>query len=384
MDKRVKPEADWDERLFRVLVRIILLAAAVYVLLQFLAAITYVLLFFAFVLVFSVALNPPVVWLERRGVPRVAGALLVALAGLLLAALLGWLVVPDLITQVTGLVENLPQYAAALAQRLSRLMADYPDVQQRLQAQFDAYAAERLIPSVQTLLIKVGQYSLSFFNALVFGILLFSTVVYALINPRPLLQGYLLMMPDRWRDAAARAFSRGAKIVNGWIWSNIIVGGIEGVAAAIFLAIMEVPGAVLWGVLAFFAEMVPRLGPYLAALPPILVALAVDPMTALWVAIFYVVLQEISGDFIAPQIRSSQMNIHPVTQLFVLLAMTAVFGLVGALIALPITGFLTAYYEEFYVYRQSADARLQARIDAMLSGRIEDDAQAREQPPDRG
>lgn len=95
---------------------------------------------------------------------------------------------------------------------------------------------------------------------------------------------------------------------------------------------MEVPGVWIWVGLALFAEMIPKLGLYIMAIPPVLIALSIDPMTALWVLIFYVVLNEITRDFITSRIRASTMDLHPVSTLFVMLVMASAFGLMGPLL----------------------------------------------------
>ena len=101
------------------------------------------------------------------------------------------------------------------------------------------------------------------------------------------------------------------------------------------------------------------------AVPPILIALSIDPMTAMWVAIFYLVLDEIMGDFVIPHIRASTMKIHPVSLLVMLLAMVTVFGLMGALIATPLTAFIKAYYETFYEKKLVA-SKTKEQVDMML------------------
>jgi predicted PurR-regulated permease PerM len=89
----------------------------------------------------------------------------------------------------------------------------------------------------------------------------------------------------------------------------------------------------------------------------------------MWVAIFYLVLDEIMGDFVIPHIRASTMKIHPVSLLIMLLAMVTVFGLMGALIATPLTAFIKAYYEVFYEKKQSVST-LKRQIDLMLFRKV--------------
>jgi predicted PurR-regulated permease PerM len=129
---------------------------------------------------------------------------------------------------------------------------------------------------------------------------------------------------------------------------------------------MRVPGAWVWGVLAFFSQLIPRVGFYLMAIPPTLVALAISPLTALWVAVFFLALDEILGDFIMPRLRSSSMNLHPVTIMFFLLIIGSAFGFVGVLLSTPIAALVKSFYDEFYLTRLKPDEKMEQRIDAII------------------
>ena len=117
-------------------------------------------------------------------------------------------------------------------------------------------------------------------------------------------------------------------------------------------------GALVWGALALFSELIPKIGFYIMSIPPVLGALSVSPLTALWELIFFLALNEIIGDFVMPKLRSSTMNIHPVSSIFLLLAMGSAFGLTGALMATPLAAIIKAFYEEFYVKKFNEDTDL--------------------------
>jgi predicted PurR-regulated permease PerM len=169
-----------------------------------------------------------------------------------------------------------------------------------------------------------------------------------LINPRPLLEMYLSCFHDDKKDKAADAFAKASVMTVGWMWSNVLAGALRATIVWFFLYFMGIPGVWVWAGVTFFAELIPKIGFYIMSVPPILIAFSISPATALWVAAFYIVLDEIIGDFIIPRIRSKTMKIHPVSILVMLLAMTAAFGVMGAFIATPLTAFIKAYYETFY------------------------------------
>jgi predicted PurR-regulated permease PerM len=118
---------------------------------------------------------------------------------------------------------------------------------------------------------------------------------------------------------------------------------------------MDVPGALVWAALAFFAEFLPRIGGYVMAAPPILISLTMGPMTAVWVGLFYLASNELLGNLVAPRIRGATMKLHPVLLLFFTLAFALAFGLLGAIVATPAAAFFSAYYGEFYLKRGTAE-----------------------------
>jgi predicted PurR-regulated permease PerM len=128
---------------------------------------------------------------------------------------------------------------------------------------------------------------------------------------------------------------------------------------------MDIPGVWVWAGVTFFAELIPKIGFYIMAVPPILIAFSISPTTALWVTVFYIVLDEIIGDFVIPRIRSKTMKIHPVSLLVMLLAMTAAFGVLGAFISTPLAAFIKAYYEVFY-QKELPRQKTNQHIDRML------------------
>lgn len=355
----------WDARLYHTFARLLFLGAALYVALRFLDAILFILLLFALSFILVIALNPVVVWLEARKVPRAVGTLLLFAAIIAAVGLLGWLAVPRLVTQAVVFVEQLPDFVERFQEQLARLSAAYPAVQDALTPD-DTQVVEQLTMWLQDILLRAGQYSLSFVAALALAALVAIIVAFTLARPRPLLEAFMTALPLRLRDPAERAFVRGSEAVSAWLVSDLIIGAIEAVSATIVLSLLNVPGALLWGALAFFSELIPSIGVYIMSVPPIIVGFAIDPLLGLWVALFYIVLAQVTSYFLVPMVRSSAMDMHPVTLLFAALALASVFGLLGAVIAAPLAGMLKAFYEEFYVARQPVDARLEQRVENML------------------
>ncbi len=347
---------------YKSLSRLIFLAAGLFVALWFAHEILEIILLLFFAIVITIVVNAPVTWLESKNIHRPIGSLVIFFSVLLCFALLGRMVIPKVVTQVRLLVTNLPAYLEGLNERIEKWLGEYGGDRQSAKNATNVIEA---LPPVSTIINSVGQYSIQLFRNLLLIIFFFCLVIYMLINPRPLLELYLSYFPDRKKDKASEAFSYASKMTIGWMWSNIVAGTIRAIIVWFFLYFMGIPGVWVWAAVTFFAELIPKIGFYIMAVPPILIAFSISPITALWVAVFYLVSDEIIGDFIIPRIRSKTMKIHPVFILIMIIAMSSAFGIMGAFIATPLTAFIKAYYETFYS-KQIEQEKHDKNIDRML------------------
>jgi len=344
---------------YKTLSRLVYLAAGLFVAIWFVHEIIDVCILLFFAIVITIVLNAPVTWLEKRKFSRTAASLLVFFGMLLVFALIGWMVIPKIVTQVQLLVANLPQYLENLNQRITGWLGDHGMAGEKVPSLSPTSA--QLTPFIN----RIGQYSLGIMSTVLMVIFFFCLVIYMLINPKPLLALYLSCFREDRKEKAAEAFSNASKMTIGWMWSNVLAGALRATIVWFFLYFMGIPGVWVWAGVTFFAELIPKIGFYIMSVPPILIAFSISPSTALWVALFYIALDEIIGDFVIPRIRSKTMKIHPVSILVMLLAMSAAFGVMGAFIATPLTAFIKAFYEAFYQKAQEP-GKADKYIDKML------------------
>jgi putative permease len=363
----------YGNELFRALAKAIFLTAGLVALFAFLRKITWVLLFFTLAAVLALALNAPVTHLEQRGVSRPLGAALVFMTFGAVLLLMGWLIGPPLVREATALLELLPLFAMDLADRVAVLLRGYPELEAQLR--LDAQMTSQFMPWVVGTLRNIWRYGLSLILLVILGLVLFAVVLYMVVNPRPLLATYVNSLPPQMREPGIRALTRASHMVVGWVYASAIISAMKAIPAFFFLSWIGLPGALVWSLFTFVADLVPRLGFYLMIVPPTLVALSIDPQMALWVALFYWGISEILGNLVAPRIQSSTMDLHPVFLLFITLAMVAAFGVLGAILASPVAGFVKAYYEEFYLARVAPAPDVEEQVNGMLARRLADPAE---------
>jgi putative permease len=353
-----------SRQLFDAIKKGLLYAAGLLILLWICYKIISVILLLLFALVLVIIINAPVTWLEKKNIRRGWACVIVFGTFLIVFGAIGWLVVPKISAQFTSLINNLPKYADRFSKNVATWFTNYPSISKKISAEGSDIA--NWVPSLPNALMRIGNYTLSVIGLVIILIIFFSMVIYAVVSPRPLLEVYFSFFSESNRERAQRALMHTSEMLIGWIRANLIGGTIAAVVVTTFLSIMGIPGAWIWGTLALFAELIPRIGFYIMSIPPILVGLSISPFTALWVLIFYLALDEVIGDFIMPRLRSSTMNVHPVSGIFLLLAMGSAFGLVGALLATPLAGIIKAYYEEFYLSKLKEDKEMAKRIDEVI------------------
>ena len=324
-----------------------LAACAAVVLIWFLQKVITAILLLFFAIVVAIALSAPVNWFCRRGVPRHWAAVLTLLIFFAAIVLLGALVIPRLVGQTMLLIRELPEFVVRLQDQLAALLTRYPDLQSFVAVDGSAAAGSSAIDLFRDL----SGISLSVLAGVALTIIFFSTVSYIVLDPKPIIRGYYGSLPVIHRRAGMRAYRRATRAVIGWTKASLVIGAIQAVATFIFLTLMEVPGALVWAALAFFSDFIPRIGGYVMAVPPVILSLTLGPMTAVWVALFYLVSNEILGSVVAPKIRGATMQLHPVLLIFFTVAFAIAFGVLGALVATPAAAFASAYYSEFYLKR---------------------------------
>ncbi|MGQ0660545.1 AI-2E family transporter [Sphingosinicella sp.] len=327
---------------------LVLAAAAAVVVLWFLYTVAAAILLLFFAIVVAIALSGAVDWLAAKGVPRKRAAVLTLLLFFGVIALICALVIPRLVQQIVVLANNLPRLILQVQGEVNGMLANYPDLQRF--ARFDPASAD-LGGAAMNIFAGVGAFSLSLLGFAALLIIFFSTVVYIVLDPIPLLHGYIGSLPRNYRAAGMRAYRRATKAVIGWAQASLVVGAIQALLVFLFLTWLGMPGALVWAALAFFSDFIPRIGGYIMAAPPMIIALGDGPLQAFWVGMFYLASNEILGSVVAPKIRGETMAIHPVAIIFFTVAFALAFGLIGAIVATPAAAFASAFYSEFYMKR---------------------------------
>jgi predicted PurR-regulated permease PerM len=134
--------------------------------------------------------------------------------------------------------------------------------------------------------------------------------------------------------------------VSAWLGGQFLLSGIIGASTAAVLGLLGVPYFAVLAVISAIGEMIPVVGPFLAAIPAILVALSVSWKLALFVAGFFLVQQQLENHLLVPKLMERQLGISPVTVIIALLVGSSLLGVVGALLAIPTAAIIQVLVQE--------------------------------------
>jgi predicted PurR-regulated permease PerM len=310
----------------------------------------------------ALALSAPVGFFARfmpRGLAIAVVYLLLILVPIGIAAA----IVPTIISEAEELVDNLPQYAADLQEfvndndRLRELEQDY-DLTGRLEE--EARQLPQRFGDAASVLGDIGAGLVSSIFAFV-TILILSVFM---LGGAPRWRHALLAQQDPVRrDAMERAGDRIAQAVANYVAGVLLQATIAGVTAWIVLSILDVPFAGALALLIALFDLIPLVGATLGAIVVAVITLFVDFPTAtiVWV-IYSVVYQQVENNLIQPQIQNRAVEIQPFVVLVSVLFASTLFGVLGALLAIPVAASLSVLLREYRNYRRAQSEYLRRTV----------------------
>jgi predicted PurR-regulated permease PerM len=285
-------------------------------------------------------LNPIVTALERRGVPRLAGAGIVYVLFILLVALAIDLLVPLVTRQISQVVDHFPGYVADAQTQLRRLAARFgaePNFQLDADHIRNWLAAGDNRQAVTRYLTGLRSFTTSLLSTLVIFVIGPIMAFYLLVDLPRLQRGAMVLVPPGRRDEIRGLMDRISQAVGGFFRGQLLVALFVGVASSIGLWLVGLPFWLLVGMVAGVFNLVPLIGPFIGGGLAVVIALvAGEPLTALWAALVLLAVQQLDNHLISPNVMSRTVQLHPVVVMLALLVGASFAGLFGMLVIVPL------------------------------------------------
>lgn len=268
------------------------------------------------------ALNPFIRMLRDFKVPKIIAIVVVYAIVIAFIVLLVIPILPFFVSQLQALFRAIPSYVDGATQALG--------------IQIDRSQINSIIAPIAS---SVGQNAL-FVTTKVFGgifsvITLFILSFYMLVDRQRLGRDLPNLFPTPYRQKAVLTVHLVEEKLGYWLRGQVVLSLTIGIITWVALTILGIPFALPLAILAGFLEIIPTLGPFIAAIPATIVGLAISPVTALSVIAVYVVIQLTENNFLVPKIMQKAVGLNPVVIIIAILIGGNLFGVIGALLSIP-------------------------------------------------
>ncbi len=310
-------------------------------------------------------IRPAVAWLHRRGLPRIVGVILVYF--LLLALLIGFvlLLFPLIVEQGTTIAAAVPGYY----QSLREWMMNYPNQLIVRLSEFLPETLPNLGPVQQTgpeMIASAGQV-LGFVTLMAEAIFIATVILvlafhWTLDGPQTI-RSLLLLIPKGQQATIRELVSAMETKVGSYIAGQGVLCLVIGIMALAAYTLIGLPNALVLALIAGVLEAVPMVGPLLGAIPAVLVALSIAPAKLVWVIVATVVIQQVENSLLVPRIMRKAVGVNPFVSMLSLFAFGSMFGIAGALVAIPMAAIIQLLLDHFVFHPQVMEPEVPAGRD---------------------
>ena len=277
----------------------------------------------------------------RSRVPRMLAILVIYLVIIVGVVLLALTIVPPLVSQAEGLWARVPR----MFDDVQRFLIRYHLMTRRVtfQEAVSNAPAGSGGNAVSTVLVALSSVIGGVFGVITILILSF----YLLIEAEPLFNYLMRFVPRRTRAHVSAGAREVVSKVSAWLRAQIVLAGVMGTFAAVGLGLLGEPYFFVVALIAAVGETIPIVGPVIGGVTAVAVAITTSPRLAVEVGILFLVLHQLEANILVPKIMERRVGVSPVAVIVALLVGGELWGLVGAVLAIPTAAILSVFVEEF-------------------------------------
>ncbi len=280
-------------------------------------------------IVVSTAFHPAVSFLEKKRIPRIVGTLIIYLLAIFLLGLIIYTIIPIALSELTNLLESSGSFLKSLSAE-----AEVKALVEALRLNLARLTA--LLFSGNISLIQIAS---RFLGSALFAAAIFVLSFYLTLRRDGVERFLIAILPAAYEEKAIQIYARVSRKIGRWLTGQLFLSLVVGIVIFLGLWLLGVKYSLLIGILAGILELIPYAGPIFSGAIAILSALSESPALALYVLIFFAVVQQLENHILMPVVMRYTTALNPVVVLIALLIGGRVFGLIGIVLAVPIAVF---------------------------------------------
>ena len=311
-------------------------------------------------LIIAWLLDPLVKFLQGKKVPRIFACILVYLLFIAVLTLIVVLLIPALGSQVKDFIGNIPGLVEDFKNFFNGVVID---LNHAFDYDFTSFK-NQIYHSIETfgvgLSTRIPDMAISFFTGLINGGVSFFLGLmigfYMLFDFDKLSRNFMNFLPRRWRSGAGELVVRLNESLRSYVQGVLLVMSLVFITQAIGLTLSGLQAPLVFAFFCALTDIIPYFGPYIGAIPILIVGFMMDPVVGICCVISIIVVQLLENNFYQPLIMGHTMKLHPVTIMIGLLIFQHFFGIIGMIVATPVIAalkiILTFINEKMNVYEK--------------------------------
>ena len=287
--------------------------------------------------------------------------------------LLLWMLLPQLVESITSIIVGMPGMVESLSEWITALLKDNPQLQEAANVALESSSLElqnwltqTLIPKAQEVITTLSVSVISTFWFLFDFVIGIIVCVYVLSSADKLKRQAKMIVsaiaPKKYLDTIFEITYEMDQCFGGFIRGKLLDSLIIGILCFICISIMDMPYPVLVSTIVGVTNIIPFFGPFIGAIPGVILILTVNPIQALYFAIFIFILQQFDGNILGPTILGQSTGIGSIWVLFSILIFGDLFGFVGMIIGVP-TFAVIYYLISKYVFKKLKEREMDVVVE---------------------
>jgi predicted PurR-regulated permease PerM len=303
-------------------------------------------------LIFASAVDPWVDKMQKFKLPRWMGILLIYIVFFSVIFLAVYALIPPLVEQFGQLSKNFPEYFEKIGdtyQGLKSYSLEHgvlDNLNEGISALKDNISSA--VGSVVSSVFAVFGGIVSFFVILVM-------TFYMTVEESAMKRSLSFILPDKYQPFTLQLINKVQKKIGDWLKGQLVLSLIIGLMSYVGLLILGVNYALILALVAAIGEFIPYVGPFISAVPAILLALTQSPVKALLVLILYVIIQQLENNLLVPKVMQKAVGLNPIISIVALMVGAKVGGLLGMILAIPVATAITVILKEFWSTKEKVE-----------------------------
>lgn len=210
-----------------------------------------------------------------------------------------------------------------------------PAVQSWVEQRVGPDAFSKIAPAPGTIVSRLISFGSGTFGLITNAVVLLIGAIYLALDPSTYVRGFAKLFPRHLAHRVQRALVASGEALRRTLLGQFVTMIVNAILTMIGLSLIGMPSAVALGVILGLCNFVPMIGPFIGAIPGLLIALTLGPKMLMWTAIVYLVVQQFEGNVLTPMVQKRAVNVPPALLIFLLAGFGILFGIPGTLLAAP-------------------------------------------------